>query len=200
MFETIEKLVRQTRSYRRFDETIAIELETLKQLVDLARLAASGANRQPLKYVLSAEPERNELIFSHLAWAAYLSDWAGPEPGQRPTGYVVILGDKTISTDFGVDHGIAAQSMMLGATALGFGGCMVGSVSRKRLHAALALDAHYEILLVLALGKPAETVVVEQLDGNADDEADIHYWRDAEGVHHVPKRSLDSLIVGEGRS
>ncbi|MGC9399249.1 MAG: nitroreductase family protein [Anaerolineae bacterium] len=188
---TLSELVRKNRSYRRFDATVPVTLETLRALVDLARLSASAANRQPLKFVLSADAQRNAQIFPCLAWAGYLKDWKGPAEGERPTAYIVIVGDREISRDFGVDHGIAAQSIMLGAAERGLGGCMIGSIDRPRLRGVLGLPERYEILLVLALGKPAETVVIDAVDESGD----IRYWRDEEDVHHVPKRSLESLIL-----
>jgi nitroreductase len=188
----IKELVARNRSYRRFYQDTAISLDTLKELVDLARLSASGANRQPLKYALSADPETNAAIFERLAWAGYLKDWPGPQEGERPSAYIVVLGDKEISQSFGVDHGIAAQSILLGATERGLGGCIIASIQRDALRQALGIEARYDILLVLALGKPKEVVVVEPLGPGGD----IRYWRDEEGVHHVPKRSLEEIIVG----
>jgi hypothetical protein len=61
--------------------------------VNLARLSASAANLQPLRYILSNDPHKNELIFSCLAWAAYLKDWPGPPEGERPSAYIIMLGD-----------------------------------------------------------------------------------------------------------
>ncbi len=186
----LRELVLKTRSYRRFRQT-AISRKTLLALVDLARHTASGANRQPLKYALSCDPDHNDRVFATLAWAGYLQDWAGPAEGERPTGYIVILGDTSISNEFGSDPGIAAQTMMLGATEEGFGGCMVGSIQRDRLRKALEIEERYEILLVLALGVPKEDVAIEEVG----DRGDIKYWRDDAGVHHVPKRRLDDIIV-----
>ena len=187
-----KELVYKTRSYRRFQEKFAIDRETLVELIDLARHSASGANRQPLKYFLSCDPDTNAKIFPHTRWAGYLEDWEGPIPGERPSAYIVILGDTRISDSFGVDHGIAAQSIMLGAAERDLGGCIIGSVQRARLQRELDIPEHYQILLVLALGKPNEQVVIEPLR----EEGDIKYWRDEESVHHVPKRSLDELIIG----
>lgn len=171
---------------------MSIELETLRELVDLARLSASAANKQPLKYILSCDPEKNALIFPHLAWAGYLKDWPGPSEGERPSAYIIILGDTEISRSFGCDHGIAAQSILLGATEKGLGGCIIGSINRKALRQALGIPSRYEILLVLALGKPKERVVIETVGPDGD----IKYWRDEDGVHHVPKRPLDEIIIG----
>ena len=188
----ISELVKANRSCRRFYEDHQIELKTLEELVDLARLSASGANLQPLKYIISCQPEMNAEIFSCLAWAGYLKDWPGPDPGERPSGYIVILGDTTIKEEFGVDHGIAGQSMLLGAREKGLAGCMIASINRKDLRPMLNIESHLKILLVLAIGKPKEEVVIEPVgsDGN------IKYWRDAEAVHHLPKRALSDIIVG----
>ena len=188
----LKDLVRRNRSYRRFHQEVPVSLEALRELVDLGRLSASGANLQPLKYMLSQVAERNAAIFETLGWAAYLKDWAGPEEGEKPAAYIVVLGDTTIRKSFGVDPGIAAQSIMLGATEKGLGGCMLASIQRDALREALGIDRRYEILLVLALGKPKETVVIDPI--GPDD--DVKYWRDADGVHHVPKRALDEIIVG----
>jgi len=160
----LRDLVVENRSYRRFYQDTTVSIDTLRELVDLARLSASGANRQPLKYVLSCDPRTNALVFATLAWAGYLKNWPGPEEGERPAAYIIILGDKTIAQSFGVDHGIAAQSILLGATERGLGGCIIGSVQRAELSRAMAIPAEYEILLVLALGKPKETVVLEAWD------------------------------------
>jgi nitroreductase len=187
----IRELVLKNRSYRRFYQEHVIERATLVELVDLARHSASSNNLQPLKFYLSADIETNALIFPHTRWAGSLKDWDGPDEGERPSGYIIILGDKNITDSFGVNHGIAAQSILLGATERGLGGCMIGSVQRVVLHRELGLDDNLHILLVIALGKPKETVVIDPVlpDG------DITYWRDEDSVHHVPKRSLEELIV-----
>jgi len=187
----LNDLVVRNRSYRRFYQEVPIVYEALRELVDLGRLSASGANRQPLKYIVSCERERNAQIFANLKWAGYLPEWGGPEEGERPAGYVMVLGDTTITQSFGIDHGIAAQSIMLGATEKGLGGCIVASINKEGLRQVLAIDPRYEILLVLALGKPKETVVIEPVGP----EGDIKYWRDGEQVHHVPKRALAEILI-----
>ena len=190
--KVIRDLVLKNRSYRRFYEEVDIKLETLRGLVDLGRLSASAMNAQPLKYILSCEPQKNSLIFPYLTFGAYLRDWPGPGEGERPSAYIIILGDGEISRFVDYDAGIAAQSILLGATEKGLGGCMVASIEKEGLRKSLEIALQYEILLVLALGKTKETVVIEKIGSNGD----IKYWRDSEGVHHVPKRSLDDIIIG----
>jgi nitroreductase len=187
----IRDLILKNRSYRRFHQEVTIERETLRELVDLARCSASAANRQPLKYILSCDPEKNALIFARLAWAASLKDWPGPSEGERPSAYIVVLGDTEISQSFGVDPGIAAQSILLGAVDRGLGGCMLAAIQRDGLRKDLNIPDRYEIPLVIALGKPKEKVVLDTVgpDGNTT------YWRDKDSVHHVPKRRLDDIII-----
>jgi nitroreductase len=190
----LEDLVLRNRSYRRFFEDVPVDIATLRELVGLARLSASGRNLQPLRYILCADREVNAAVFSTLAWAGYLKDWPGPVEGERPAAYIVVLADTTLSQTFvGVDHGLAVQNILLGAVERGLGGCILASVQRERLRKILAIQDPYEVLVVVALGKPKETVVVDTIDHNDD----IKYWRDADGVHHVPKRRLADLIIGE---
>ena len=187
----IKDLIERNRSYRRFDESAGIDWKTLRSWVDLARFSASGANRQPLKFILSADQQKNEKIFPSLGWAGYLKDWPGPKEGERPSAYIIILGDTEISKSFGVDHGIAAQSILLGAVEAGYGGCMIASIRKRMLRDALAIPNRYEILLVLALGRPVEQVQIDEVAGDGD----IRYWRDEDHIHHVPKRALDDMII-----
>jgi nitroreductase len=185
-----EELVALNRTYRRFDESYRIEYNILEKLVSLARLSASGANKQPLKYLLFNTPADCSRIFPFTAWAGYLKEWPGPDHGERPSAYIVILGDTSVSESFGVDHGIAAQSIMLGASSRGLGGCMIGSIRRDGLMAELGIPRQYEVLLILAIGKPVEKVVVDEVING-----DVKYWRDEEKTHHVPKRPLSELIL-----
>jgi nitroreductase len=184
-------LVTQTRSYRRFDQTVGIPQETLESWAALARLVPSSANHQALKFLLINAPELNEKVFKSISFAGYLKEWGGPKEGERPTAYVVILGDTTIKHNFDLDAGIAAQTIMLAANADGYGGVMMGAIKRESLQEDLQIPVHFEIVLLLALGKPTEKVVVEETSA----EHGIRYYRDAEDVHHVPKRPLSELII-----
>ncbi len=186
----LQELIYKTRSYRRFDESHFIDINILKELVDLARMSASGANRQPLKYLIYNDEKECDRIFPSLAWAGYLEEWHGPQKGERPSGYIIILGDKNVTETFGVDHGIAAQSIMLGATDKGLGGCIIASLRRDDLQNELEIPDNFEILLVLAIGKSVEKIIIDDVK-----DGDIKYWRDSDLNHHVPKRKLDDLIV-----
>ena len=186
-------LVLKCRSYRRFYQEVAVDNKTLRELVDLARNSASAVNRQPLKYIISCSWENNALIFSTLHWAGTLKTWPGPDEGERPAGYIIILGDKEISANSGLDPGIAAQTILLGAVEKGLGGCMLGAVDKEDLHRLLNIPARYEIPLVLALGKPKEKIILETMKPTDS----FDYLRDKDEGHHVPKRKLNDIIIAE---
>ncbi|HKK33775.1 MAG TPA: nitroreductase family protein [Desulfomicrobiaceae bacterium] len=188
-------LVLKTRTYRRFYERSPVSMETLKDLTGTARLTASAGNLQPLCYILSSNPETNEVVFRHLRWAAYLKDWDGPREGERPAAYIIMLGDTSRGKDFAWDQGIAAQTIMLAAAEIGLGGCMMGSVDKQGLRRDLDIPDRYEILLILAIGRPKEMVVLEQLEETKD----IRYYRDSQGHLHVPKRRLGDVILKKFR-
>ncbi len=186
----IKDLILKNRSYRRFYQSEKISKEQLREWVDLARNSASARNAQTLKYVLSTDEPMNAKIFENLAWAGYFAWWPGPEEGERPSAYIIVLNDTLISSNHFCDEGIAIQSILLGATEAGYGGCIIHSVNRNKLSNILQLTEQYEILYVVALGKPKETVVLEEIT-----EGDFKYWRDENQVHHVPKRGLDEIIL-----
>ncbi len=188
----IKHLIKKNRSYRRFHQDRRVDVETLRELVDLARLSGSAANLQPLRYILACDPQINEQIFACLGWAAYLKNWPGPKEGEQPPAYITILSDIAKANDYvGYDCGIAGQSILLGAVEKGLAGCMLGSINRKKLKHILNIETQFEILLVIALGEPKEKVVIETVGQDNN----IRYWRDGQEIHHVPKRKLSDIIL-----
>lgn len=190
----IHDLVLKNRSYRRFDESVSITPETLLTWIDTARFTMSSVNIQPLKYYLSYKPETNAKIRPHTRWAGLLRDFDGPKEGENPAAYIVICVDKNIQNAtverFAKDIGIAAQTIMLEASFNDYGGCMIGNLNTKEIAALLELPESWQIGLVLALGKPAEKVMLEVLEDNGPSA----YYRDADDVHHVPKRKLADIV------
>ena len=189
----IRELVTQTRTVRRFQENKALSRATVEELVQLARFGGSARNSQPLRYMIITEKNMRARVFPHLGWAGYLRDWAGPEEGERPTAYILCL--LTKKRCVGPEHeayfdlGISTQNILLGAAEKGIFGCRIGSFS-KNLAANMGIGDDHKVLLVLALGYPAEKVVIEEVASDGD----VRYWRDSQGVHHVPKRILTDIL------
>lgn len=187
----MKELVLKNRSYRRFYQDRSVSMETLRELVDLARFAPSGYNRQALRYILSCQSDMNDRINAALGWAGYLKDWDGPAEGEKPAALIVMLIDTSVGATMVQDQGFAAQNILLGAVEKGMGGCVIANINKKKLARELNLDEKYEIAAVIAIGYPREEIILEVIDESGD----VKYWRDELGVHHVPKRNLDDIIL-----
>ena len=187
-----EEIVRKNRSCRRFVQADRIERETLVKLIDLARLTPSAANMQGLRYRIVTDVTECAKVYETLGWAGYLPDWPGPEEGERPSAYIILLNDQTLPGKRDNDVGIAAQTILLGAVAGGYAGCMLGNIRKAELSQALALDPErYAVQLVIALGRPKEKIVLTEVGADGS----IRYFRDDDGTHYVPKRKLSDIIV-----
>lgn len=189
-FDILKKLLKRDRSVRRFDQSRPIDHDTLVSLVDLTRYCASGRNLQPLRYRLVSDPSECEALFPALAWAGYYQDWDGPEPGQRPVAYIVQCLDTELTENLLCDDGLNLQAITLGATALGFNGCIIKSFNLAQVKETLSLDPKFKPIYVVALGYPDEEVVITEMK-----DGDYKYFRDYKDRQCVPKRNTGSLII-----
>ncbi len=186
----LRDIVIRNRSYRRFDQSRAVAIALLTQLVEIARYCPSARNLQPLKYILVNEPSLCNRFFDTLGCAGYLKDWEGPEEGERPSAYIIILEDQNISSSTLWDLGIVAQIILLGAVEQGMGGCIIASVNKSKIEKKFNLPPHLNVALVIALGYPVGRVVIEPMP----DSGSVVYCRNENKTHNVPKRSIDELI------
>ena len=188
----LKELIKKNRSYRRFYQDEKINNQILEDAINLARLSASAKNLQPLKYIVSNDEKTNSEIFGALGFAGYLKDWNGPKEGERPSAYIIIVADKNIPLTFvDVDLGIAMQSIMLGLVEQELGGCMIQSINKKKIVEILDInETKYEIMAVLAIGKPKENVILQDMKDN-----NYKYFRDAKQNHYVPKRTMEEILL-----
>lgn len=190
----LKDLIKANRSCRGYDESRKITREELLELVDCARLTPSSTNIQPLRYYLAWEKEEVDRIQGLTKWAGALPQMELPHPGMRPTAFIVICQDTAVSASlvrFQKDVGIAAQTMLLAATEMGLGGCMIGNFPAGTLKAELCLPENLAPLLVVAIGKPTEKIVLTEIkEGESTD-----YYRDENDVHYVPKRKLADIVL-----
>lgn len=186
----INELIKKNRSYRRFDQNVTIPKSDLIEMVDLARLTPSATNVQPTKFVICNESSLNAKLFACTRWAGFIKDWGGPKEGERPTAYIALIRDLNVCAARLHDEGIIAQTIMLEAVNKGYGGCIIGSVDKDKVKELFHLSEQCEVALILALGKPIEVVVLEDIVGD-----DTHYYRDEQEVHHVPKRTLEEVLL-----
>ena len=188
------ELVAKSRSYRGYDPDRRLTREELERFVACARLAPSSVNRQPLKYYLAWEEEQAAAIQPLTGWAAALREHRLPHPGHCPPAFIVICQDTALAPEtdrYLKDVGIVAQTMLLAAAEQGLGGCMIGSFPQRKLAEVLHLPEGVLPMLVVAFGKPDETVVLT----DAEPDGSVTYYRDENDVHYVPKRRLEDLIL-----
>lgn len=187
-------LVKASRSYRGYDESRRVTREELLEMVDCARYAASSVNRQPLQYYLAWEKEDVDRIFAMTKWARGLPDLKLPHDGMAPTGFIVICMNLNWGESiarFQKDIGIVAQTMLLSAVEMGLGGCMIGNFNAGEVKETLNLADHLAPVLIVAIGKPAEEIVITEV---GPDES-VDYYRDENDVHYVPKRRLEDIVI-----
>jgi nitroreductase len=186
----LRDLLLRNRTYRRFYQDVRMTGDELRELVELTTMCASARNAQPLKYYMVTDEEDCKRIFSTLAWAGYLTEWAGPEEGEQPSAYLIQVLDTRISENCLCDDGIQAQTILLGAAEKGYGGCIIKAFKNNELRDILNVPDELKLMYVIALGKPKEEVVLDPIKNG-----DFKYWREANGKHHVPKRGVSEIVV-----
>lgn len=189
---TVYEVICQRRTIRRFQDK-AVPEEVLLKLVNAARLAPSGANMQPCEFVIVTDSKLRDALFSCLRWAGYIAPAGNPPPGERPTAYIVVLIDVHRKKKGGeVDAAAGIENMLLTAWEEGVGSCWLGAINRKQIKKVLRIPHHLNVDSVVALGYPNEQPVLEET------EESIKYWKDGEGILHVPKRKLEEVIHKNG--
>ena len=186
----LNELFLKNRSYRRFSNKRRVKTEELRLMIESARLAASGANRQRIRYALVNDKNECDRIFSELKFAAYLKDWQGPTEEERPAAYVIFMTEsENLDTVLAIDFGIAAEAILMTAVEMGLGGCIFRSFNKENVEKILSKDG-YNAGLVIALGEPSEVAYVTEVKNG-----DIKYFRDEKDNHAVPKYTVDELII-----
>ena len=184
---SIYKKIKSRRTVRKYLQT-AVPEEVLLKCVDAEGLSPSGANMQPLSYVIVNDQKLLKPVFNTLSLAGYLPDYR-PKEEEMPKAYIVMLVDNKIARTPNHDAGIAAMSISMVAYDEGLGSCILASVDRKKLGEILNVPEGLDVALVVALGYPAENPVVETVK-----DGDIKYWLDESGVLHVPKRGIKDMV------
>lgn len=184
------ELALKARSCRRFVEDQPLGYADLDWLCACARLAPSGRNAQELRFIEIVEKETCAKVFAHTRWAGAIKDGI-PKEGERPTAFIAVLMPEKSSEVLCFDMGIACQTIQLAATSRGWGCCMIYSYDHKEVADILNIPENLKPGLLLALGLALE----ERAVSNARAGDSLKYWRDDQGVHHVPKLELEDLVL-----
>ena len=181
---SLDTLLHRNRSYRGYDPSRRVTEEELRELVGVVSLTASGMNRQVLRFRPVLEPE---LILPHITLGAALPDEHLPKPGTEPSAFLVVCSTVPEDKVMDIDLGFAAQSILLKATQMGLGGIFILNFRKEAVKEALSLPL--EPVAIIAIGKPAESVFLLPSEGE-----NLEYYR-KEGVHYVPKLTINHLII-----
>lgn len=190
----LKDLVLKNRSYRGYDPSVKVPDEDIFEMIDCARLTASSRNAQPLKYFIASDDETAKTLLGQVKFGRHLAHLNLPFPGTEPPAYIVICQDMNISSGdaaFTKDIGIAAEAITLAATEMGYGACMIANFNPEKTREALGLAPDMAVRLVISLGKPAEDIRITDIN----EDGDFNYYRDSDGVHWVPKRRLEDIII-----
>jgi len=184
----IYKAILKRRTIRKFKQT-RIPVEILEKLINAGRLAPSGANMQPLKFIIVNDEESVSKIFPHLKFAAYLGTEGTPKENERPTAYVIVCIDKNIKAITPQsDSGAAIENIILTAVGENIGSCWMKAINRDKIREILNIPDNLEIDSLISLGYPNEESVTEELTDS------VKYWKDESCKMHVPKRKIEDVL------
>jgi nitroreductase len=199
VYEAIEK----RRSVRKFLQK-PIPYSVLRKLINAARLAPSGGNFQAWEFIVVDDKELCAKIFPMTSWAIYFGKEGAPEEGERPVSYVVFLNNKSLNKNLPpsvwiADISAAIENLILAAVEEGIGTCWLGSMQLNKIQRAnlvnlLSVPDTHSLEFMVALGYPVETHQVEDIEKDGS----IKYYRDEQGIHHVPKRKLEHILHRNG--
>ena len=184
----LDTLLHRNRSYRGYDQARKVTRAELESLVAVTSLAASGMNRQALRYRIVTEEEADKVL-PLIKLGAALPEEHLPKPGMEPKAFLVVCSSVPEDKVIDIDLGFAGQSILLKAVEMGLGGIFILNFQREALREALQLPL--EPVAVIAIGKPAENIFLIPAEGP---EPDLKYYR-KEGVHFVPKLGLEHLLI-----
>lgn len=175
------------RSIRKFCPE-PVSYACLKKIVEVSRLYPTGGNLQPVRFAIITKPELTDALFADLRWAMYLPNFT-IAPDERPTAYIVLLRDASVSKKCAYDIGAASTMVMLAAADQGLGSCPIGNFTTAKLSALLNLPDTLHPELVIALGYPAHESRVAPMEDT------IRYTQDEAGTFFVPKWSTEEVIA-----
>jgi nitroreductase len=184
----LDTLLHRNRSYRGYDQARKVNQTELESLVAVTSLAASGMNRQALRYRIVTEEEADKVL-PLIKLGAALPEEHLPKPGMEPKAFLVVCSSVPEDKVIDIDLGFAGQSILLKAVEMGLGGIFILNIRKEELKEALLLPL--EPVAVIAIGKPAENIFLIPAEGP---EPDLKYYR-KEGVHFVPKLGLEHLLL-----
>ena len=184
----VYEIIMTRRTIRKFKQE-PIGRGLLKKIIDAARMAPTGSNRQPLSFAIITDKELCNKIFPLTKWAGYLQGAYTPSESERPTAYIAVFTELENKDSSETAAGAAVENMLIFAHSEGIGCCWMGAIDRERIPEILGSPKNKYLLYLVALGYPAESPVAAPYTD------DVKYYLDEQNVLHVPKKSLDDVLI-----
>lgn len=156
--------IKHRRSVRKYTSD-PIESEKLQSVLEAARLAPSGNNKQPWTFIVVQSAQQRQAVME----ACHRQTWMMTAPA-----FIVAVADMAsrVETEPGLfldensphwelkrairDTAIATENMLLEADAQGLGTCWVGFFVQSEIRPVLGIPDDKFVLAVIPIGYPAE--------------------------------------------
>ena len=186
--QTLDSLLKKNRSHRGYDVNYPVTADMLKKIVGVNCLLSSARNQQVLRFKLVTGENGAEQMLKNVKMGGALPELHLPFPGTEPGAYIIVCSSVTPNPMVYVDAGISVQSMLLKAVDLGLNGIVIAAFNKTEIQRDFSLP--YEPILVVAIGKGTEKIECVPIEPS-----ESHAYYRKEGVHYVPKLTLDSLLI-----
>lgn len=142
MNETLETMWKR-RSIRKY-KSDAIPEKDLNLILEAARRAPTGANRQKWHMIVITDPDQRKST----AEVCNQQMWMAEAP--------VILCLVTLPGEGSVNGAIVLDHAILAATSLGYGTCWIGAYDMAKVKKVLGIPEDHGIVCLVPVGLPAE--------------------------------------------
>jgi nitroreductase len=147
-----KEVLEKRQSIRDFSDK-PVPQESLDRILEAARIAQSGGNRQQWKFIVVKDAAKRQQLMQ----AANNQ----PHVGHAPVIIAAIALDPVRVMlcevpSYAIDLGIAVENMALAAVDQGLGSCWIGAFSQDKARQILGVPDKYKVGALLPLGYPKQ--------------------------------------------
>lgn len=185
---TLDSLLLRNRSHRGFSQGCVVEMQQLEKIISVNTRVPSARNQQVLRFLPLTASTGADKVLGHIALGGALPELHLPAEGEEPHAFIVVCTAVPETKFVDIDLGISLQSMSLKAVEMGLNCVTICAFDKAAIRDAFGLSL--EPLAILAVGKGTDNIQLLSIG----EEDDHRYYR-KDGVHYVPKLTLDDLVI-----
>lgn len=186
---SLSNLIKTRRTTRVFNQT-KVNINDLKEVLELARLAPSGGNLQPVKFAIITDETLRKKAFPFIKYAGYLKDW-DPDFSQSPKAFIALLCNDNLKGKCECDLGISLMTISLLLEEKGLKSCILGAINRQELSKVFEIDSSLYIAYLIGVGYS------DSIGNFFDDSNNVKYIKNADDGFSVPKKPLSDILILE---